>query len=132
MLYFNRIDVSDRVDVNKTSGSKECDVCHYWYFLNCSVKFQPNACNRCHDLIMMSLNLSDIAILNIKGSDYRCIISLISKKEVINLMQNADLTEKNENLIPHIKMGKEILMFGDIEIEKKKFYRNKILDFEGM
>ena len=42
---------------------------------------------------MMSINLSDIAILNIKGSDYGCIISLISKNDVINLMANADLTE---------------------------------------
>ena len=42
------------------------------------------------------MNLSDIAILNIKGSDYCCIISLISKSEAINLMQNADLTEKTE------------------------------------
>ena len=39
------------------------------------------------------MNLSDIAILNIKGSDYSCINSLISKKEAINLMQNADLTD---------------------------------------
>ena len=37
---------------------------------------------------------SDIAILNIKCSDYRCIISGISKNEAINLMQNTDLTEK--------------------------------------
>ena len=44
---------------------------------------------------MMSMNLSDIAILNIKDSDYCCIISLISKTEAINLMQNADLTKKN-------------------------------------
>ena len=43
---------------------------------------------------MMSVNFSNIAILNIKGSDYRCIISLISKNEAINLMQNADLTKK--------------------------------------
>ena len=43
---------------------------------------------------MMSMNLSDIAILNIKGSDYHCVISLISKNEAINLMQNADLTKK--------------------------------------
>ena len=42
------------------------------------------------------MNLSDIAILNIKGSDNRCNISLISKNEAINLMQNADLTEKRE------------------------------------
>ena len=41
----------------------------------------------------MSMNLSDIAILNIKGFDYRCIISLIRKNETINFMQNADLTE---------------------------------------
>ena len=94
MLYYGRIDVSKGIDVNKTSASKECDICHYWYFLNYSFKFQPNVCNRCHDLLMMSVNLSDIAILNIKGSDYRCIISLISKNEAINLMQNVDSTEK--------------------------------------
>ena len=46
---------------------------------------------------MMSINLSDIAVLNINGSDYRCIISLIGKNETINLMQNADLTEKAEH-----------------------------------
>ena len=43
------------------------------------------------------MNLSNIAILNIKGSDYHCIISLISKNKTINLMQNADLTEKEEH-----------------------------------
>ena len=47
---------------------------------------------------MMSMNLIDIAILNIKGSDYHCIISEINKKEAINLMQNADLMEKSEIL----------------------------------
>ena len=44
------------------------------------------------------MNLSDIAILNIKGSEYRCIISLISKNEAINLMQNADLNKKSRTL----------------------------------
>ena len=44
------------------------------------------------------MNLRDIAILNIKGFDYRCIISLISKNEAINLLQNADLTEKSRTL----------------------------------
>ena len=128
MLYYDRIDVSEGIDVNKTSASKECDICLYWSFLNYSFKFQPNVCNRCHDILMMSINLSDIAILNIKGSDYRCIISLISKNEAIKLMQNADLTEKSvtlqniNNLFSYIKMGKEILTFGNTEIEKNKFY----------
>ena len=43
---------------------------------------------------MMSKNLNNNAILNIKRSDYRCIIHLISKNEVMNLLQNADLTKK--------------------------------------
>ena len=98
MLYFDRIDVSERIDANKTIPSKECDICNYWYFLNYSFKFQPNVCNRCHDFLMMSMNLSDIAILNIRGSDYCCIISLISKNEAISLLQNADLTEKSGTL----------------------------------
>ena len=47
---------------------------------------------------MMSINLSDIAILNIKGFDYRSIISLINKNETINLLQNTDLTGKKGNI----------------------------------
>ena len=50
MLYYDRIDVSEGIDVNKTSASKECDICHYWYFLNHGFKFQPNHCNKYHDL----------------------------------------------------------------------------------
>ena len=98
ILYYDRIDDSEGIDVNKISAPKECDVCHYWYFLNYSSKFQPNICNRCYDLLMMSMSLHAIAILNIKGSGYCCIISLISKNEAINLLQNADFTEKIETL----------------------------------
>ena len=46
---------------------------------------------------MMSTNHSDIAILNIKGSGFRCIINVITKNETMNLMQNADLTEKKKH-----------------------------------
>ena len=47
---------------------------------------------------MMSVNLSVIAILNIKGSDYCCIIRLNSKNEAINLSKDADLKEKSGTL----------------------------------
>ena len=75
-----------------------CLYCHYWYFLNKGFKFQPNVCNRCHDLLMMSMNLSDIAILCIKNADYHSIITGISKSEAIKLLQNIDLTEKSGTL----------------------------------
>ena len=94
MVCCDRIDVSEGIDVNKTSASEESDIFHYWYLVNYSFKFQPNVCSRCHDLLMMSIKFSNITISNIKGSDYLCIISLISKNDSINLVQNADLTEK--------------------------------------
>ena len=61
MICYDRIDISERNDVNKTSATRECDVCHYWYFLNYSFKLQPNVCNRCHDLLMMSVNLYKVS-----------------------------------------------------------------------
>ena len=36
---------SYEIDVNKTSSSKECLICHYWYFLDKGFKFQPDVCN---------------------------------------------------------------------------------------
>ena len=69
MLYYDRIDVSKGIDINKTSKSKEWDICHYWYFLDKDFNFQLHVYNGCHDLLMMSLNLSDIAVLNIKNLD---------------------------------------------------------------
>ena len=61
------------------------------------IVLSSNVGNRCHDLLMMSLNVSDVAILNVKDSDYCCIISLISKNEAINLIKNDDLTEKTKH-----------------------------------
>ena len=86
MLYFDSIDVSEGIDVNKTSESKKCNICHFWYFLNKGLKFQLNFCNSCHDLLMISMNISNIAILNINSAGYCCIISGISTSEAINLM----------------------------------------------
>ena len=97
MVYYDRIDASEGIDVNKTSESKDCNICHYCFFVNKAFKFQTYLDNRCHNLLMMSMNLSEIAILNIKSADYGCITSKISESEAINLMQNIDLTEKAEH-----------------------------------
>ena len=45
MLYYDRTEFSEGIDTNKTSASKECDICHYWYFLDKWFKFQPYLCN---------------------------------------------------------------------------------------
>ena len=75
---------------------------------------------------MLSMNLSDITILNIKGSDYRCVFSLISKNEAINLMWKK--VEHYREFMMTYKMGKEIFALDDIEIEKNKFYFLKYVE----
>ena len=61
-------------------------------------KFEVDVCNRCHDVLMMSINLNDVATLNIKCVYYGCIINNISKSDAINLMQNADFNEEKKVL----------------------------------
>ena len=77
---------------------KKYNICHYWYFLDKWFKFQPDACNEFHDVLMMSINLNDIAILSIHGVDYHCIIHGISKSEAMGLLRNANLNEKSGTL----------------------------------
>ena len=92
MLFHDRIDVSEGIDINKTSASKECDICHCWYFLD--IEFPRSICNGCHYVLMMSINLNDIAILSINGAGHRRIIDGISKSDSVNLLKNANLIEK--------------------------------------
>ena len=60
-------------------------ICHFWYILDKGFKFQPDVCNVCYDVLLMYLNLSNIAILNIQGADYSCIINRISESKAMAL-----------------------------------------------
>ena len=51
MLYYNGIDISEGIDLTKSSGSKEFMVCQYW-FINHGFKYQHSVCNGYHDLVM--------------------------------------------------------------------------------
>ena len=62
-----KIDVSEGINVNKTSASKECELFHYWFLKDVGFKFEECICNRCHDLLTMAYSLENIAILNAKG-----------------------------------------------------------------
>ena len=74
MLQYEEIDVSEGIDANKTSASKECMLCHYWYFKGVGFKFETHNCNKCQDILMTAYELKNIAILNVKGVDFRCIM----------------------------------------------------------
>ena len=50
MLEYDRIDISEGIDINKTNVSKECDRCHYWYFLDIGFKYESYIGKGCDDL----------------------------------------------------------------------------------
>ena len=86
MLSYERTDIREGTDHPKNNNSKECMICHYW-FLNHAIKFQHSICNDCRMLTLLSVNISDTAIITLKDVDYSCIINDISKSEAINLLK---------------------------------------------
>ena len=40
MLQYERIDVSEGIDLNKSDKSKECMICHYWYFRDIGYNYE--------------------------------------------------------------------------------------------
>ena len=86
--------VSEEIDTNKTSASKECILSHYWYFKDVGFKFEPHVCNKCHKVLMTAYELKNIAVLNVKGVDFRCSWWGISRDEAVNRLINSALEDK--------------------------------------
>ena len=89
MLRYQKLNASEGIDVNKTSASKECELCHYWFFKDIGFNFEEHVCNKCHDLLTMAHSLKDIAILSVKGASFRCILMGISKNEALKRLINS-------------------------------------------
>ena len=92
-LQYERIDISEGIDIHKTNASEECMLCHYWYFKDVRFKFEPYVCNKCNIECIFS-KLKRIEILNVKGLDYRCILCGISRNKAVNFLNNSVLEDK--------------------------------------
>ena len=99
MLQYERINVSEGIDIDKSNKSKETMLCNYWYFKDIGFKFKPYACNRCHDLSMMIYDLKDFMVLNKRGVNYKCFARNISKNTGIKLLNNSQLDDKGASWI---------------------------------
>ena len=94
MLEYDRIDISEGIDVNKTNLLKECDIYHYWYFKNIGFKYGPYLCNGCHDLTQKAMSCNNIAIVYVNGNAYRIHFWYMSKDDAINIMNGSNLADK--------------------------------------
>ena len=96
MPEYDRIDISKGIDIIKTNALKECDICHYWYFLDKNFKYEPYLCNGCHNLMQKAMNFN--VPVSVKGSDYRIHCWYMSKNDAIIIMKNSNLNEKDGSL----------------------------------
>ena len=85
MLRYQKIDISEGIDVNKTSASKEYELCHYWFFKETGFKFEEHVCNKCHDLLTMAYFLKHIAI----RATFRCLLMGFGKNEALKRLNNS-------------------------------------------
>ena len=89
MLQYNKNDVSEGIDVNKTSASKECELSHYWFFKDIGFKFEQYVCSGCHDLLTMAHSLENIVILSAEGATFRCLLMGTRKNEALKNLNNS-------------------------------------------
>ena len=94
MLEYDRIDISEGIDVNKTNLSKEYVIWHYWYFKDIGFKYEKYLWNGCHDLMQKAMSFNNVAIVCVKGSAYRIHFWYMSKNDAVNIMNGSNLVDK--------------------------------------
>ena len=81
MLEYDKIDILEGIDINKTNESKKCMLSHYWYFLNKNFSYGPYLCDSCYNIVQKSISFKSIAILRVKKSAYRIYFQDMKKRE---------------------------------------------------
>ena len=93
-IQYNTIVISEEIDVKKTNASKDCDICHYWYFKDIDFKYEPYLCNGCYHLKQKSMSFNNVAIVYVKRNAYRIHFWYMSKNDAISIMSNFNLVNK--------------------------------------
>ena len=94
MLEYDRIDISEGIDINKTNASKECKICYYWYFKDIGFKYEPYLCSSCHGLMQKAVSFNDVTVAYVRGNADRIHFCYISKDDAISIMKNSYLIDK--------------------------------------
>ena len=89
MIHLDRIEDSERIDLDKTDKSKECKICHYNYFDN-GFKSDSKICNRCDWGIK---SFGNFAIIHVNYFSYRFFMFDMTEEDVMNLKQRFSMKE---------------------------------------
>ena len=84
MLYYDWIDITEGNDFDKNKCIKRVWYVSKLVLFRKKVQFSTYVCNWCHDILVVSVKLIDIAILKIRGVNYNYIIKRISQSAEVN------------------------------------------------
>ena len=98
VLEYDRVGISEGIDIKKTNASKECKICHFWYFKDIGFKYEPHISTGCHGLMPKAVIFNNIAIVYAKSSAYRIHFWYMSKDDAINIRNNSSLIDKMDVL----------------------------------
>ena len=99
MLEYDRIDISEGIDINKCKErTRKCSLCKFYYFLDKNFKYGPYLCDGCYDMSMKAVSMQNLTIINYNGNHYRVIFTFMTKKDAYNLIKNAIIIGKKRTL----------------------------------
>ena len=99
MLEYDRIDISESIDINKyEETSRRCSLCKFYHFLDKNFSYGPFLCNGCYDMSLKAVSVQNLAIINLNGNHHRVNFAFISKKDVYNLIKSATIIDKKGTL----------------------------------
>ena len=98
LLVYEKINISDGIDVDMSDKSNGCMLCHYWYFLDKNFSYGPYLCDGCYNMMEKCNKLKNIAIVYVKESVYRICFLYMTIPEAKKLMTNSNLIGKEDIL----------------------------------
>ena len=98
MIEYNRTDISEGIDVNKTNSSRECSLCHYYYLLDINFNYQKYLCDGCHDISTKANSMHNLAIAYNKGNAYRINFAFMTKDNACAVIKSANIIDKKGTL----------------------------------
>ena len=94
MLEYENIDISEGIDVNKSDNSKECSLCHFWYFIDKNFNYEPYLCNGCHRISMKVVSIKNLGIISVKGNTYRVHFAFMTISDATKMLNNSNSNNK--------------------------------------